>query len=101
MYGPDVIDIDPKTDVDACVHCTYFITVLGSRGAMYTITVALESTLPKLADGQPVEDHVAFLGWNSYVFADSFGSSRDIKIVLTSTRGDAVRPIELPLHQNY
>ena len=90
QYGSDVLVIDPKVDRKACVMCTYFITVASTKPCLYSIMVALESTIPTLHDGQPLSDHVSWLKMNIYAFADTFGSSRDIKVVLTTSRGDAV-----------
>ena len=86
----DVLVIDPKTDENACVQCTYFITVASVRPSMYSLMLALESTIPKLSDGHPVSDHVNWLQTNKYTFADSFGAGRDIRIKLTTISGDAV-----------
>lgn len=88
-YGSDTLIIDPSKDSSACTHCTYYIAVYGAYESTYSITVTTASTLPQLVDGRPLSDFVTMFGWNQYSFFDSYGSSRDIKIQLTSLTGDA------------
>eukprot|EP01038_Epipyxis_sp_PR26KG_P008213 gene8213-11113_t len=104
-YGSDVIEIDPLTDKDACFHCTYYILVYGTSESVYSIGAALSSSIPQLQDGIPVSGSVGVLKWAYYVFVNQYGSSRNIKISLTSKRGNADIYVKLdgtkPTYTNY
>jgi hypothetical protein len=88
-YGSDVVLVNPSTDVKACIMCTYYISVLGASESSYTITVSLDSSIPQLVDGVPIQDHVSTFGVNQYIFSNSFGDSKDIKVLLSSSSGNA------------
>jgi hypothetical protein len=88
-WGSDVLDINPRTDSRACRSCTYYIAVVGVAETTYRLTATTTTNVPVLIDGMPINDRVGTLQWNYYNYFDVYGSSRDIKITLTTTSGDA------------
>lgn len=84
-YGADTLTIDPGQDSRACDHCMYFIAVYGasSSPSSYTLLARLDSTIPHLLDGVPTAGTVPAASWVQYVFSDTFGDTRDFRIVLS------------------
>lgn len=88
-YGEDILVIDPNKDAEACSNCIYYISVYGSSEAMYTLTVSLESNIPRLLDGIPSVGHVDIWYWSYFTFTDPFGTAKDIYISVTSLSGNS------------
>ena len=88
-YGSDVLDIDPKTDVNACNDCVYYIAVYGNTEATYSISVALEDTMQQLVDGQPISGSVRTMNWAYYSFYLMSSAPRDFQVNLLSITGNA------------
>lgn len=89
LFGPDTLTIDPTHDSQACRQCTYYIAVEGARESTYTILVSISSSIPKLSDGIPSVGYVTSFEWVYYSFHNVYANSRDIRISLVSSTGNA------------
>lgn len=88
-FGSDILRIDPTVDTSACTGCIYYIAIVGSRDASYSLLVNLEATATHLIDGRPMLDSVPFLTWNYYIFSNFYGSTRDLKLTMSPSNGNA------------
>ena len=86
-YGGDVLVIDPTLDMKACRHCNYYIAVVGVTPSTYSITASSFTSVNRLSDGMPLNDHVQPYAWNFYLFTYTFRNSRDVKISCTPKTG--------------
>jgi hypothetical protein len=89
QYGDDEIVIDPSIDTKACLYCRYFIAVVGTSEASYSLVAHLESVNPSLVNGIPASGHVALLDWKYYVFTVRRGAPVDLEISLITLSGNA------------
>lgn len=82
-YGDDVLEISPAEP------SRYFIGIYGASESTYTLTVAVDTTLVSLEDGQPLSGSLGMLQWNYYQFYYPSWSSDDVSITLSTLSGNA------------
>ena len=63
--------------------------MVGRQESTYTIAASTTSNLPKLVDGVPTAGSIAQGEWTYYSFQNTYGSSRDLHVGLTSATGNA------------
>jgi hypothetical protein len=88
-YGTEIVSIDTTADIEACIHCRYFVGVQGSQAAHYSIAVALHSVAPQtIIEGSPLGGMVEYQEAAYFVYRDVYGEGRNFKIELSVTSGD-------------
>ena len=87
MFGEDTIRIDTELDENACIGCTYYLSVYGYSDSEYSVSVTMESTIGRMLDGIPIQGAVSFLGTTRYTFKNTFGIGRDFKVRLNALTG--------------
>lgn len=65
------------------------LVVIGSSESTYTISASTSASMSRLIDGVPSSGVVNVAQWTYYSFHNAYGENRDIRVMLTSTTGNA------------
>lgn len=86
-YGVDAITINVDTDQNACSYCTYYIGVVGYSTTTYNIIATTATNAIRLVDGQPLSGHASPNDATYYMFVNTYGVGRSLRLSIVARTG--------------